>query len=397
MGNTVSFHEGTYIKGKPVIVYGASVYGELAYVALKIMGKTPDFFCDKSKDRKNYLGVEVISPEELDNFKTANVIIASADFFYEIKRELEERGCSNLFDMSEMLDMELPVEELSNRGREMYANRQHYKNIVKNQEENRIIFNRIQYVVSERCSLKCEDCSHLMQYYKQPKDIDLNQYKSAFDLLIKNADYIAELRILGGEPFMNSDMGNLINWYHDCDKIQSISVYTNGTIIPREPVLKMLQMDKVKVHISNYLINEDKIERLTAVFDEYGIEYFVRKYDEWQDAGGLECRNYSLEQKQTVFARCFERSGFTFLKGRLFRCPRNAHAINLGAMPDNEVDYIDLMSWNGRDGELKRHLINLQERTWLEGCNYCDGPNNHMLGIPAARQISKPIEYKMIY
>ena len=117
--------------------------------------------------------------------------------------------------MSEMLDMELPVEELSNRGREMYANRQHYKNIVKNQEENRIIFNRIQYVVSERCSLKCEDCSHLMQYYKQPKDIDLNQYKSAFDLLIKNADYIAELRILGGEPFMNSDMGNLINLYHD--------------------------------------------------------------------------------------------------------------------------------------------------------------------------------------
>ncbi len=396
MRNTVSFNENTCIKKEPIIVYGASVYGELAYVALAKMGCYPNYYCDKSKDRKEYFGIKVISPEALHNLKNANIIIASADFFYEIKRELENIGCCNLFDMVELINMELPKEKMSNRAREMYANRQYYMNIVRNQSGEQLIFNRIQYVVSERCSLKCKDCSHLMQYYQHPQDIDLCEYKEAFELLLKTADYIAELRILGGEPFMNSKMDQVIEWYHNSDKIQSISIYTNGTIIPNEAILQALQKDKVKVHISNYKINEEKIQKLLPVFDKYHIEYFVRDYDSWQDAGGVECRGYSLEQKKAVFSRCFERNGFAFLKGRLYRCPRVAHTMNLGAMPDIKSDYVDLQHWSGTKAELKRQLKNLQECLWLEGCNYCDGPDNHTQSIPAARQISQPLAYKPI-
>ena len=86
MGRTVSFGKKTYIENEPVIIYGASVYGELAYVLLKYGGWAVDFFCDKSRDRKQYFGIQVIAPEELDKLKSANIIIASADFFYEIKK-----------------------------------------------------------------------------------------------------------------------------------------------------------------------------------------------------------------------------------------------------------------------------------------------------------------------
>lgn len=397
MNDTISFSNKTCIEGEPIIIYGASVYGELAYVALKQMGRIPDFYCDKSRERKEYFGIKVICPEELEGFKKANIIIASADFFYEIKKELEERGCNNLFDMLEMLSVEFPKEQLTNRAREIYDNKQNYINIVKNQSEEKLVFNRIQYVVTERCSLKCKDCSHLMPYYQKPKDIDLNKYKSAFELLLANVDYIAELRILGGEPFMNSDMGQVIHWYHDSNKIQSISVYTNGTIIPNEAILKALQQDKVKVHISNYKINEDKIGKLIKVFDEYGIRYFLRDYDAWQDAGGIEFRDYSLEQKKAIFSVCFERNGYTFLKGLLHRCPRVAHAMNLCAIPDIKEDYVDLLHWSGSKVELKQQLKKLQDHSWLEGCNYCGGPDNHTQSIPAARQISTPIAYKMMY
>ena len=397
MGRTVSFGKKTYIENEPVIIYGASVYGELAYVLLKYGGWAVDFFCDKSRDRKQYFGIQVIAPEELDKLKSANIIIASADFFYEIKKELEEKRCRHLFDMAELLEMYIPDGELSNRAKEMYANRQHYIDIVKNQSEEKLVFNRIKYVVSERCSLKCKDCSHLMQYYEHPQDIDLDQYKPAFDRLLEAADDIAELRILGGEPFMNKNMGALIKWYCSSGKIQSISVYTNGTIIPNEAVLDALRKDKVKVHVSNYKINEEKIRKLVFVLEQYHIQYFVRDYDEWQDAGGVECRHYSLEQKKNIFSRCFERNGFTFLKGRLYRCPRNAHAINLRAMPDRKEDYVDLMNWDKTGEKLKQQLKNLQERSWLEGCNYCGGPNNHIQGIPAAKQILQPIVYQKVY
>lgn len=396
MNSTVSFSKDTQIENEPIIIYGASVYGELAYVALKQIGRIPDYYCDKSKSMGEYFGIRVISPDELMNLKKANIIIASADFFYEIKRELQEIGCCNLFDMSNLLSMELPREQLSNRAREMYANRQNYIDIVNNQSEEKLVFNRIQYVVSERCSLKCGDCSHLMQYYQHPQDIELLKYKTSFDLLLENVDIIAELRILGGEPFMNSDMHKVIEWYHDSDKIQSISVYTNGTIIPNENILKALQKDKVKVHISNYKLNEVRIQKLVPVLDEYHIKCFIRQYDAWQDAGGVECRNYSLAQKKAIFSTCFERNGFTFLKGQLHRCPRVAHAMNLGAIPDMKGDYVDLLNWNGSKEVLRQHLRNLQERSWLEGCNYCGGPDNHIQSIPAARQISKPIDYKPI-
>lgn len=396
MNSTVSFNRNTYIKDEPVIIYGASVYGELAYTALKQIGWIPDYYCDKSKDRREYFGIKVISPNELGDLKKANIIIASADFFYEIKSELLEMGCCNLFDMTELLGMELPKEQLSNRAQEMYANRQNYIDIVNNQSEEKLVFNRIQYVVSERCSLKCADCSHLMQYYQHPQDIDLWKYKESFDLLLENVDYIAELRILGGEPFMNTQMNKVIDWYYDQDKIRSISVYTNGTIIPGEPILHALQKNKVKLHISDYKVNMDKIEKLIQVLDANQITYFVRKYDAWQDAGGVEIRGYTLEQRKAMFSVCFERNGYTFLKGKLFRCPREAHAMNLGAMPEVKEDYVDLLNWNGTKEELKQQMKMLQKREWLEGCNYCGGPDNHTQSVPAARQIPYPIPYEIV-
>lgn len=99
MGRTVSFTKNSYVTDKPIIVYGASVYGELAYYALGEMGLFPDFYCDKSQDRKEYFGKEVISPERIRDFKDANIIIASADFFYEIKKMLEKMGCTRLFEI----------------------------------------------------------------------------------------------------------------------------------------------------------------------------------------------------------------------------------------------------------------------------------------------------------
>lgn len=394
MKKTISFNQSTRIESEPIIVFGASVYGELAFVALKQMGWKPDYYCDKSKHRKEYLGVEVINPERLEEFKDANIIIASADFFSEIREILIGRGYCNLFDMTEMLKMDLPKDQLSNRALEMYDNRQNYIDIVRNQEDGKLIFNRIQYVVSERCSLKCRDCTHLMQYYKHPQDVDLLKYKAAFDFLVENVDSIAELRILGGEPFMNRDMGKLMEWYHDNNKIQRITVYTNGTIIPNEFILKALQRSKVKVHVSNYKFNEKRIGEVVKVFDKYNINYFVRIYDSWQDAGGVEFRNYTLEQKKEIFSNCFEQNCFTFLKGQLHRCPRSAHAMNIGAMPDIKEDYVDLLHWSGTKEGLIEELRKLQKRSWIVACNYCGGPNNRTQSIPAAIQVSKPIDYK---
>lgn len=396
MTNTKPFTKNKYNVNNKLVIYGASVYGELARAALELLGIVPDFYCDKSEKRKVYFSTPVIVPKELKEFTNVSIIIASADFFYEIRDMLSAMGFTDLYDMSLLLKMELDVTKLSNRAREMYENKDYYINIASSQTGKKIVLNRIQYVVTEKCSLRCKDCSHLMPYYQHPQDIDIVKNKIAFDLLLDHVDYVAELRILGGEPFVNKEIYKLIEAYFDNSKIQTISIYTNGTIVPSEKVLTALKHENVKVHISDYKINHDKIEKLVKIFEEYSINYFVRSYDEWQDAGDTSCRGYSLEQIKKHFSTCFERNGYTFLHGKLYRCPRSAHGMNLGAMPDTPENYVDLQNWNGSSEKLRENIIALQNLKWLEACKYCSGPDNHEKGIPAAIQIKAPIEYAKI-
>lgn len=41
------------------------------------------------------------------------------------------------------------------------------------EEKDAVILNSIDFIVTERCSLRCRDCSNLMQYYKNPVDEDM--------------------------------------------------------------------------------------------------------------------------------------------------------------------------------------------------------------------------------
>lgn len=394
MKRTKPFEVNNFNSHKKLIIYGASVYGEIARAALSHFNIVPDFFCDKSTKRDSYFSISVITPERLLEIENVNIIIASADFFYEIRDMLISMGFEEIYDMSKLLKTEFDVSGLSNRAKEVYANREYYLNIVSSQIDNRIVLNRIQYVVTEKCTLRCKDCSHLMPYYRHPKDVNLLKSKKAFDLLLDHVDYIAELRILGGEPFINSDIYDLIEEYKNSLKIQSISIYTNGTIIPNEKKLVALRHKNVKVHISDYQVNHESIQKLKNVFDKYQIHYFVRIYDEWQNAGDTSYRGYSIEQIQKHFSTCFERNGYTFLHGKLYRCPRSAHGMNLKAMPDSPDNYIDLENWNGTSEELKCRIIDLQNLKYLESCKYCSGPDNHEQGIPAAIQTTEFMEYK---
>ena len=264
---TEPFDIDKYHTNRKLIIYGASVYGELAKAALGLLNIVPDYYCDKSKKRNVYFSIPVITPEELEKLTNVSIIIASADFFYEIRDMLCSMGFTDLYDMSSLLKKDLDVSKLSNRAREMYENREYYLNIVSSQSREKIVFNRIQYVVTEKCSLRCKDCSHLMPYYKCPQDTNIAKNKVAFDLLLDHVDYIAELRILGGEPFINKEIYKLIEDYFNNPKIQTISIYTNGTIIPDEKTLVALGYDNVKVHISDYKINHDKIQKLLKIFN----------------------------------------------------------------------------------------------------------------------------------
>lgn len=388
------FTEECLIKNNNIIIYGASVYGELALRGLEILGIKPLCFADRARCGKDYLGYPVIAPTELIHHKKDCILIASADFFYEILNYLESLDCENIYDITYLLEQDIDTNILSNRAKEMYNARDNYFCTAYGTD---LTIVHLGFCVSERCSLKCRDCSFLMQFYEHPHNVDLKYYKPALDRFLETIDFVSEFRIYGGEPFMNPEMYKLIEWYRDCDKINTLSIYTNGTIIPDRHTLECLKDKKVKVHISDYEHNMDRIKKLIEVLKKEGIIYFVRKYDIWQQAGDLSFKGHSDKQLEDIYSKCFATNCYSFLKGKFYVCPQAAHAVNLGGVPDVKDDRVDFADKNITNEELKKQLINLMHhRKYIEACKYCNGLDNHVDGVKPAVQISKPLVYERV-
>ena len=378
--------------GKKIIIYGASVYGELALRGLESLGKTPFCFADRARAGKEYLDYKVIKPERLVEYRNDLILIASADFYYEIFNYLEGLDCTGIYDISFLLRQNIDLSKLSHRAKEMYDARDNYFKAVEGTD---LTIVHLGFCVSERCSLKCKDCSFLMQYYQHPQNIDLELYKPALDKFIDTVDYISEFRIYGGEPFMNPEMYKLLEWYKDCEKINTLSIYTNGTIIPQQHTIECMKNPKVKVHISDYKHNMEKVQKLVEVLEREGIVYFVRKYDMWCEAGDLSFRNHSREHLEEIFENCFATNCYSFLKGKFYACPRAAHIVNLQAMPDIAKDRVDFTDERLSIAELQQQLRDLMHnRKYIAACAYCDGLDNHVAGVIPAIQIARPLEYK---
>ncbi|MDE7432050.1 MAG: 4Fe-4S cluster-binding domain-containing protein [Lachnospiraceae bacterium] len=379
---------------KNIIIYGASVYGELALRGLEMLGKTPICFADRARAGRKYLGYPVIKPDDLVNHRQDLILIASADFYYEILNFLEGLDCENIYDISLLLQQPIDLDKVSHRAKEMYDARENYFKAAKGTD---LTIVHLGFCVSERCSLKCKDCSFLMQYYQHPQNIDLEFYKPALDRFIETIDYISEFRIYGGEPFMNPDMYKLLKWYKGCEKINTLSIYTNGTIIPNARTLESMKSKKVKVHISNYGHNMDKVDKLVKVLEQEGITYFERKYDTWCNAGDLSPKNHTGQKLEEIYSNCFATNCYSFLKGKFYACPRAAHAVNLEAMPDVVQDRVDFNNENLSIEQLQQQLRELMHnRRYIAACAYCDGLDNHVAGVKPAVQIKEPLEYKRI-
>ena len=149
-------------ESKNIIIYGASVYGELALRGLECIGRKPICFADRARAGKEYFGYPVIKPDALVHHRQDLILIASADFYYEILNFLEGLDCENICDISLLLKQPIDLEKLSHRAKEMYDARENYFKAAQGTD---LTIVHLGFCVSERCSLKCKDCSFLILHH----------------------------------------------------------------------------------------------------------------------------------------------------------------------------------------------------------------------------------------
>ena len=403
-----SFKTFTIKSNGAVILWGAGDLGELVNFAFEKAGIKVDFFCDinEAKQNKNYLGIPVISPKKLFSFENKNTnVFISNNYVGVIKEELEKKNFENIFHCYDLLTK---TDFSSNSSFKLIhplkieRRIEYYKNMCLKEKyaSSRILHVKsLDIQITERCSLKCKDCSNLMQYYEKPQNSELDTMLKSIDKFVDTVDEIYEFRVLGGDPFISKDLHKVVDKLKTYSKVKKIAIYTNAKIIPKGDNLECLKnSEKIILDIANYGQFSPIHDELLNLLDENKIKYSTTRYTNWQDCGRiLPYQNRSKEETKRVFYNCCNSDLISLLHGKLYRCPYSANATNLKAIPVDETDIVNLTDDKIDKNELKEKIRDLvYGKESLTACSYCNGRDYSVKIINAAEQTKKPLPFKKI-
>ena len=260
-----------------------------------------------------------------------------------------------------------------------------YKGIIENFFENRspqlqkgnsdeIFLRRMDLVLTTRCTLRCEKCANLMQYYTNPCDVKLDIILESMRRLLTVIDGIGTVYVLGGEPFIYHQLDEVIQFLKENNKVNEIRIVTNGTICPcdsNNSLWRNLSDEKVIVQISDYGELSRKKSEIINKCAKYHVNCEVEENKFFYDTGGIKKRNRSNLELEKVFADCSTLCRSLY-NGELHYCPRSSHGVDLGIIKKRNEDFVDLI--NEFDDEiLKEKVIGLLEKKdFVEACDHCD-------------------------
>ena len=387
-----------------IILFGAGTLGKMAIVALNKLDIIPDCFCDSDKKKQGtkYCGFDVISPEELFTYDKKTQIFLCNNYIDSILPILRTHkfenisNCVDLLEQSDFTDSTLNIDYIKIK-RQISL---HKGSCIKRENINsdKLNMKYVDIVITERCSLKCKDCSNLMQYYSNPKNTDLKVLFGSLDRFMKCVDWLCEFRVIGGEPFMNQNLFKIIKKLVSFNNVDNAVIYSNGTIIPKDENLSCLKLEKVTLDITNYHKNTKRFTEIIEILKRNNISFVTNDVSQWNDCGKIEYHERNEKILKKMFLGCCVNDVMTLLHKKLYRCPFSAHATNLKAIPYDECDVVDLYDDKMDIELLKIKIKNLyNNKKYLSACHYCYGRDFNSKEIEPAIQTKYPLKIERKY
>ena len=249
---------------------------------------------------------------------------------------------------------------------------------------------QLDFMLTERCTLKCRDCLNLMQYYKHPQNFSLENISRDLQSLGRCFGEIEELHILGGEPLISPFFYKVCQMALSLKNVKSVVVFTNATIVPKREDLELIK--NVIFYLSDYGNERQKINEFSEVLDEVGISYYIQEFENQKWLSGYEIKQYdtNLEIVNGLFSRCAGKACPTVANGSLFYCEFLANATSLRAVPEHHGNGLDLLESTAQD--VVKYMLN---ENAPNGCLYCsrlyDMKKSNL--VNAAIQTDTPLEY----
>lgn len=233
------------------------------------------------------------------------------------------------------------------------------------------------------CTLNCENCMQFLPYWKdgRRKENPLEEIKENVDIYFACVDYLLDLDVVGGEPFLYRNLNEFIRYIGENyrNRIGYIGFITNGMIVPEEETLELLSKYSMDVSISDY--SEDieykhQIEKLCEKLEQYDISYMRNKQIDWFDFGFPKDLYHYEGEAAVQHMQCCNSIEHILDDKKLFYCGLEWSAQKGGLYPIEEKAYVDLVDI--KEGRVDRkHILEMIlaniEGGCMEFCKVCGG------------------------
>lgn len=234
----------------------------------------------------------------------------------------------------------------------------------------------IEFHLVDHCNLNCAGCSHFAPLVTGEVFSDFSNFKRDLSRLSQIFTDVYEIRLMGGEPLLQPDIVNYIEFSRQTFPKSKVSVSTNGILLQKMPVAfwQTCAVNDVLVKLSNYPIrlNFSAIKQLGKLYRvRVKIPNRITAFIQFINIRGDSNPAQSFHNCRAMYTTPFLRDG------KLFSCSfaPHVHLFNQHfqqAIHVTENDYISIL------GDVTPQQIHAFLANPIPLCKWCKTKRNHV-------------------
>jgi len=349
---------------------------------------------DSKQWGQSFEGVQVFSPSTLSSLTADDIVVVTVVDIFDVIPILNHFNVkwvalSSLFD-DEIMAVDLVSSNPTHESTEFLQ--YSVDTVLRCQraylDQKSFYLRSVDLVVTEKCTLKCKDCANLMQFFEDPKTYEFEEIIAGMRSLASRCEFIHEVRIIGGEPFVNKDIYRIIEAVAAIGNVNKIVLYTNGMVPPKKERLATLDLRKVVFSVTDYGEIGRNLNKTVQCLTELNLAFRVHPPEHWTDSGRILDTPTSDNFAQTEFSKCCGKNLYSLVKDRLYRCPFAANAEQFRGIPRH---FTNSVSVNDEAATIRSFSYNDKA---FDACRWCPGRSFDSPTIVPAVQADKPIPHR---
>ncbi len=360
MNNNLSKLTDDWREIDSIVLYGAGIVSRICQHLFEKVNIKILFVIDRDIDKqgKEWNGIPIISYEEAKKkIKKQKIVIMTAHAAYnEISQFLSKEGMKEFEDFCAIGQFIC----------EWFWNAKGMNCLY-----------HVDMTITTRCTFRCRHCNMFIPYYKEQRDCTFGELKKNVDLLFSRMDYIVYFALLGGEPTLNPALRDILQYIGETyrDKCGRLAYVINGSVVPEDEVLEVMQKYDIHLLISDYtkeLPYAKQLECLKDKLREFNILYDIRYSQIWTDFGFPLNPVQRNKEQLKEHLRCCHPEWNGLNDGKFYYCNISWSAEKSGNFKLDQADYIVLKDVDLNDKMACHKIVELSRGT-SSFCRICGG------------------------